>query len=123
MHGLIDFRNVKLFTNAERFNDIAIPFDVLVFQIIQQVPTPTHQLEQTATRVMIFRVGFKVLGEIRDSVAEKRDLHFRRTGIVLVRTVIADNPLFYLGVQCHFLFFLVLFCPFFAIWQGVINAP
>src|SRR5688572_20675368 len=40
---------------------------------------------------MILLVRLEVLGQILDALAEQRDLHFRRTGVGLVRTELGDR--------------------------------
>src|SRR5882672_9167377 len=42
--------------------------------------------------MVILRVNFEMFREVVDALAEKRDLHFGRPGIVVVSSVVADNP-------------------------------
>src|SRR6266496_2323344 len=42
--------------------------------------------------MVILRVNFEMFREVVDALAQKRDLHFRRSGIAVVRFVLADDP-------------------------------
>lgn len=52
--------------------------------------------------MMIFLVGSEMVREILDASAQKRNLHFRRTGIFLVDFEIVDNFLLHFRRQNHF---------------------
>ncbi len=78
-----------------------IALGVLALQVIQQAPALTDQLEEAATRVMIFRVGLEVLGEIADAFAENGDLNFRGAGVGVVRAVRGDELGLSVFVQSH----------------------
>jgi hypothetical protein len=43
---------------------------------------------------MIVGVGLQVLGEVRDPVAEQRDLDFRRAGVRVMLAVLLDRLFF-----------------------------
>ena len=60
---------------------------IFALQIVQQAAALADQLEETAARVMIFRVRLEVLGEIADAFAENGDLNFRGAGVGVVRAV------------------------------------
>ncbi len=42
--------------------------------------------------MVILRVDFEVLCEVVDALAEESDLNFRRSGVAVMRFVIADDP-------------------------------
>jgi hypothetical protein len=41
--------------------------------------------------VVVLRVGLEVLGELRDALAEKGDLHFGRTSVAVVLAELPDD--------------------------------
>jgi len=41
----------------------------------------TYQLQEAAPGVMILNVNLEVLGEVFDTLAEQRNLHFGRAGV------------------------------------------
>src|SRR5687768_13191854 len=90
-----------LLANAEASNQLGVPIGVLALEIIQQAPPLADQLQQPAARMVILRVYLEVLGEVVDPVAENRDLHFRRSGVPVVRPVAADDPGLAVLVQRH----------------------
>src|SRR5688572_23189134 len=90
-----------LLANAEASNQLGVPIGVLALEIIQQAPPLADQLQQPAARMVILRVYLEVLGEVIDPVAENRDLHFRRSGVAVVRPVVSDDPGLAVLVQRH----------------------
>jgi hypothetical protein len=70
-------------------------------EIIEHAPTLTDQPQQSATGMMVFRVGFEMLGQLFDASGEKRNLHFRRAAIVSGPCVVADNGSLAGGLKGH----------------------
>src|SRR5688572_6659267 len=91
----------RLLANAEASNQLGVPIGILALEIIEQTPPLADQLQQSAARMMILCVDLEVLGEVIDPVAENRDLHFRRSGVAVVRPVAADDPGLAVLVQRH----------------------
>ena len=75
-----------------------VALEIDAFQVIQQPPPLPHQLQQTATRMMILGVGLEVFGQIPDAVTQQCDLHLGRTGIGVVPSVRGQDAL---GAQCR----------------------
>src|SRR5688500_1495905 len=91
-----------LFANAEAAEQLGVPMRVLALEAFEQTPPLADQLEQTAPRMMILRVYLEMFCEVVDPVAENRDLHFRRPGVAVVRSVGSDDPGLAVLVQRHF---------------------
>jgi hypothetical protein len=70
-----DDENVVLATQTEAADDGPITLDVVVPDVVQETATPTDQLQQPSSGVMVALVHFEVLGEMRDALGEDRDLH------------------------------------------------
>src|SRR5690349_24446678 len=62
-----------LLSDAQTADQIRVAFRVLALEIVEQPPALADQLEEAATRVMVLRVRFEMLGEVIDALAEKRD--------------------------------------------------
>jgi hypothetical protein len=110
---------MSLLTNTERFDNDPIALDIIFSQIIEQVTPLADQLEQSPSRMMIFLMRLEMLCQIRDPVAEKRNLHLRRAGVFVMRSELLNYLLFSLSVQWHdtFILFFVVRSPS---GQGVI---
>src|SRR5436190_9648068 len=85
-----------LLTNAEFVDDAAITLEVGLLEIVEKAAAASDEFEKPATAVMILRVRFEMLVEISNSVRQKRDLHFRRTGIAVVRAILGNEARFFL---------------------------
>ena len=77
----------KLLADAQAADQIGIALRILALQIVQQAAALPDQFEEASARVMIFRVGLEMLGEIADAFAENGDLNFRRAGVGIVGAV------------------------------------
>jgi len=66
---------------------------ILAMQIIKQAAAAVDHLQQAAAAVVVFLVGLEVLGQVRDARAEKRDLDFRRAGILVAAFVLFNDAL------------------------------
>ena len=69
------------FTNSKPLDDASVPRDILLFQIIEQAPTLSYQLQQPAARVVVLSMDLEMLRKIADTLAEDGNLNFRRAGI------------------------------------------
>src|SRR5690349_16615359 len=72
-------------------DDRSVPFDVLPPQIVQQPAALADQHEEPTPGVMVLGVGLQVVGEIRDALAEQRDLYLGRAGVGLPAARVADQ--------------------------------
>src|SRR4029077_12063623 len=80
-----------LLADVESLDQVRVAMRVLCFQIVEQPAAPADEHEQTASRVMIFRVCLEMLGEVIDSFAQDSDLYFWRTCVAFMRLVAADE--------------------------------
>src|SRR5262245_48519777 len=60
-------------------------------EIVEQLATLRHELEQPAARVIVLDVGLEMIGQVVDPFGEDRDLHFRRTSVAGLRRIRLDN--------------------------------
>ena len=81
----------RLLPDTEALDQLGVAIRILAFQVVQQAPPLTDQLEKAAARVMIFRVGLEMLGEVIDALAEERDLYLGGSGIGCVGFVGSDD--------------------------------
>jgi hypothetical protein len=66
-------------------NQSAIPVDVLFFEIIQEAPPLSHQLDQAPAGVVIFGVGLEVVGQITDPLTQDGHLNLGGAGIQVMQ--------------------------------------
>ncbi len=66
-------KRTELLAEVERSHDLSIPLRGSPLQIVEQSSTLRDHPEQTAPRVVVLDVGLEVLGQVRDSLREKRD--------------------------------------------------
>jgi hypothetical protein len=86
-----------LFAQTKSCHNLAIPIRVSPIQIVQQPAALVDHHDQPAARSVIFCVGLEVGREVVDSLAQQRDLHFRRSGVFRVNPVHLD----YTGFGFH----------------------
>src|SRR6185437_12925647 len=67
--------------DAEFLDQILVARFIGAAQIIEKLPALPHHLEQPTARMIVFDVGFEMLGEIIDALGEDRHLHFGRPGV------------------------------------------
>ena len=70
-----------LLAYAQLTDDFAVTICIVRLEVIQQPPALAHQHQQAAARSMILRMGFEMLGQLANALAEDRDLHFRTSGV------------------------------------------
>src|SRR5262245_31534500 len=78
-------------TQAQFLDDGPVALDVVLHDVVEQPPTPSHQHPQTSLRVEVLLVDLHVLGEVLDAIGQQRDLHLRRTGVAVVQTMLGDR--------------------------------
>ena len=81
----------KLLSEAELFDDRSVSLDVLGRKIRKQLLSVTDHLGKTSLRMEVFRVLLHVLGQRIDAIGQDRNLHFGRTGVILVDLVLLDQ--------------------------------
>jgi len=81
----------ELSPNAQFLDQTLVAIEIPSVQIIEQTPAFTDQSQQSAARMMVFRVRLEVFGELFDTRREQRDLDFRRAAIVSGSCVVGDN--------------------------------
>ena len=70
-----------LAAEAEPCNQLAVAIIVFGLEIVEQLAPLVDHLQETLSRVVIFLVLAKVLGELGNSCGQQRNLNFRRAGI------------------------------------------
>ena len=60
----------KLFSNTKRLNKVTVFIDIIFLQIIKQTSSLSNKFQQTLTGVMIFFVGFEMIGQILNSISD-----------------------------------------------------
>lgn len=68
-----------LLADAQLLNDGAIPFDILLHQVIEQIAAVTNHLQKAAAGMVVLLVYLQVFGQIVDSLGENGDLDLGRT--------------------------------------------
>src|SRR5712692_4490060 len=80
-----------LLPDVQPLDQIGVALRVFRLEVVEQPASAADQHQQATARVMIFRVGLEVLGEVVDALAENRNLYFGRTGVRVVRLVGANQ--------------------------------
>src|SRR6266851_1759503 len=80
-----------LLPDVQALDQIGVALRVLRLEVVEQPASAADQHQQATARVMIFRVGLEVLGEVVDALAENRNLYFGRTGVRVVCLVGANQ--------------------------------
>src|ERR1700693_1462709 len=81
----------SLLTNAQFVDDGAIPLEIGLLEVVEKAAAASYHFQESAPAVMIFRVGFEMLGQIRDAARQQCNLHLRRSSIAVVRLVLSDE--------------------------------
>ena len=80
-----------LLTDAELVDDGAIALVVRLLEVVEKAAAPADELQKTAAAVMVLRVRLEVLGQIGDSIREKRNLRFRGASVAFMDGVLGDE--------------------------------
>lgn len=72
---------IRLFSDAEFFNQSAITLKVVFLQVVQQAAAFAHQLHEATVRGEIFFVLLQMTGDLRDAFSEQGDLSFDGTRV------------------------------------------
>jgi hypothetical protein len=82
-----------LATNTETTNKGAVTLNVTVLHVIEQTTALSNELHEATSGVVITFVHLQVLGEMRDTVRQNRDLNFGRAGVLVVMLVVLNDLL------------------------------
>src|SRR5215210_4227033 len=82
-----------LLAKPEPFNESLVLVRVRALEVIEKLATPADHAKQATARVVVLHVRFEVLGEVRDTRSQKRNLDFRRSSVALRPLVILDQLL------------------------------
>lgn len=91
----------RLFPDVQFFDNLTIPVDIFLFQVVKEAPPFTYQLYKRTLGVEIVAVLFKVLCKVVDPECEQRDLSFGRTRVGSCSAVFCEKLLFYFFSQVH----------------------
>src|SRR5215475_8130643 len=67
--------------NAKLLDQSLVALLVGTPEIIKQLTTLRHELQEPAARVVVLDVALEMLGQVGDPLSEDRDLHLRRPGV------------------------------------------
>ena len=85
---------LPLSAQAKLLDDRLVTFQIRLLEVIKELsPTGCHH-QQAATGMEILAVRFQVFRKMSDTGGEQGDLHFTRSGILVVGTVFFDYVLF-----------------------------
>lgn len=82
----------KLLAQTQIADQALVSCSIRACEVLEQARPATNHLEQSATGGVVLDVAFEVLGEFQNATGEQRDLHVRRTGVLLVHTVTLNDP-------------------------------
>ena len=91
----------ELSPDAELADKTFVSIEVSRVEIVEQAPALTDEPEEAAARMMIFRVRFKMLGQLFYARRKERNLDFRRTAIVSGSRVVGDDCSLASGLKGH----------------------
>jgi len=80
-----------LFAEIQLLQQIVVFWQVVPFEVVEQLSAAAGHLQEAPAGVEILPVGAKVLGEVVDPGREKRDLNFTRSGVFVVGLVLCDD--------------------------------
>ena len=85
---------LPLAAQAKLLNDRLVTVQIRLLEVIKEFsPTGCHH-QQAASGMEILAVRFQVFRKMSDTGGEQSDLHFTRSGILVVGTVFFDYVLF-----------------------------
>src|SRR4051812_46034693 len=83
-----------LAADAEFFDQLPIAAFVLALEIVEERAALRHELQETATRVVILHVRLEVPGQVVDALGQDGDLHLGRAGVAgLLREFLQERGL------------------------------
>ena len=80
-----------LSSKTELSDQCSVSFDILFLQVFEQASSCTDHLQQPAAGMMVLLMRLQMLIQVIDARRQQCDLHFRRTGIALMRCLVRHN--------------------------------
>lgn len=84
---------MELFPEAELRNEVPVLVLILAFQVFKKPSSLTHKLEQTAAGSVVLGVGLEMVGQHFNAVGKEGDLNLRRSGVLVILAVLANDCL------------------------------
>ena len=81
----------ELLAQTKRLDDRAVPLNVLVAKVIEQIAALSDELQQAAAAGEVLLMGLEMPRQVVDAFREERNLHLRRTRVGLVGTVLGND--------------------------------
>ena len=94
---------LKLFSESEFFDQLAVPLEIGLAHIGEQTLSFTDLLHQTTVGGEIFFIGLQVLGNTVDPLCQQRDLALDRAGVGGLSTKFCKEIRFFLFCQIRHL--------------------
>jgi hypothetical protein len=91
------WRPVTLLAYTQLLNDGFVAFGIGLSEVIEQAAALAHHHKKAAPGGMVFLVGFEVLRQFTNPLAQDGNLHLRRTGVGRVRAVLVNQSGFSLS--------------------------
>src|SRR4051794_37529390 len=92
-------RQWGLAAQPQPLDERAVALHVFVFQVAEQSPTTTDELQKATLGVEVVLVGLHVLGEVVDAAGQQCDLDLGRSGVTGAGAVLVDDLLLDGGVE------------------------
>jgi hypothetical protein len=86
-------RSTGLLSETESLDQTSVFIVVFSLEVLQESLSPTYHLEQAPARVVIFLVGFEMIGQVVDSFSQNCDLNLGRASIIRVGPIALDYGL------------------------------
>lgn len=90
-----------LAADTQSLDEIPVSGFVLALGIVQKPAALCNKLEQAAAGMIVFLVGFEMLGKRRDPACQNRDLNFRRTGVAFLGRELLHQALLFFNCYRH----------------------
>lgn len=81
-------QRASLVSQSKVGDDLSVTIDIGAPEVIQKAAATSNHLQQSATTVVILRVGAEMISEVVDSCREKGDLNFGRSAVVFMYAVL-----------------------------------
>jgi hypothetical protein len=79
-----------LLPQIQTIQELEVESGIRAFDVIQKTPALAHEHQQPASAGMVLGVLLEVIRQLSNSMAQDRDLDFRRTGVLFAASVILD---------------------------------
>src|ERR1700704_1784843 len=101
MRGSVLPRRRVSAANAELLDQALVAAFVGALEIIEQLATLRHHLQQASPRMIVFHVRLEMIGQIVDPFGQDRDLNLRRPGVAGLLRMRLDDFSFTFGRNRH----------------------